>query len=243
MVQRYLAARSRGQATGALLASGLVILMQFSLFLFIGVALYVFYQDYPARDPAGVYRLAPDEVFAYFIVHYLPVGYLGLVVAAIFSAAMGTLSGSLNASASTTVNDLYRPLFKSTDEQRLLRLSKVLTAGWGALQMAVALGATKLQESVVTNALRIASFTTGLVLGLFLLGILTRKVGQSAAFVGLLSGLAAVSAVAFTGLVAWPWYALVGSFTVFVAGNAAAWLMPALGAKPQSVVLEPDVLG
>jgi SSS family transporter len=226
MVQRYLAARSRKQATAALLASGLVILVQFALFLFIGVSLYVFYQDYTPSLSPGRSRLLPDEAFAYFIVHYLPTGILGVVVAAIFSAAMGTLSGSLNASASTTVNDLYRPWAPEADEARLLRLSKMLTAVWGGLQMAVAVGATRLQDSVVNNALKIASFTTGLVLGLFLLGILTRKVNQSAAFVGLLTGLAAVSAVAFSGLVAWPWYALVGSFTVFVAGNAAARVLP-----------------
>jgi SSS family transporter len=226
MVQRYLSARSRAQATAALIASGFVILAQFALFLFIGVSLWVFYQDYIPRLDSGV-ALAPDEVFAYFIVHYLPMGILGLVVAAIFSAAMGTLSGSLNASASTTVNDLYRPLFPATDERRLLQLSRALTAAWGVLQMTVALGATRLEGSVVTNALKIASFTTGLVLGLFLLGIVTTRVGQTAAFAGLLAGLAAVSTVAFTGLVAWPWYALVGSFTVFAVGNAAAWVLPA----------------
>ena len=106
MVQRYLSARSQRQAAGALVASGLVILAQFALFLFIGVGLFVFYQVYPPEAS----RLSPDDAFAYFIVHYLPVGVKGLVIAAIFAAAMGTLSGSLNASASTMVNDLYRPI-------------------------------------------------------------------------------------------------------------------------------------
>jgi SSS family transporter len=242
MVQRYLAARSQRQATGALLASGLVIVAQFALFLFIGVSLYVFYQDYTPSLGPGRPVLRPDEVFAYFIVNYLPTGILGLVVAAIFSAAMGTLSGSLNASASTTVNDLIRPWIPEADEAWLLRLSKTLTAAWGGLQMAVAAGATRLEDSVVNNALKIASFTTGLVLGLFLLGILTRRVGQSAAFVGLVTGLAAVSAVAFSGLVAWPWYALVGSSTVFLAGSVAAWVLPSGLEKSQPADLQSDLL-
>jgi len=242
MVQRYLSARSRTQATVALIASGFVVFAQFALFLFIGVSLWVFYQDHIPRLSFGRV-LAPDEVFAYFIVHYLPTGILGLVIAAIFSAAMGTLSGSLNASASTTVNDLYRPLFPATDERQLMRLSRVLTAGWGILQMAVALGATRLEGSVVTNALKIASFTTGLVLGLFLLGILTRRVGQAAAFVGLLAGLAAVSTVAFAGLVAWPWYALVGSFTVFAAGNTAALVLPVADELSEPGQLQADLPG
>jgi SSS family transporter len=240
MVQRYLSARSRRQATAALVASGFIIFAQFALFLFIGVSLYVFYRDYAPSLSPGSAGLGRDEVFAYFIVHYLPTGILGLVVAAIFSAAMGTLSGSLNASASTTVNDLYRPFAPAADERWLLRLSRVLTAVWGGLQMLVAFGATRLEDSVVTNALRIASFTTGLVLGLFLLGILTRRVGQTAAFVGLLAGLAAVSTVAFTGLMAWPWFALVGSFTVFAVGNLAALILPAPRTRAPALRLQLD---
>ncbi len=241
MVQRYLSARSQGQAAGALIASGFVVLAQFALFLFIGAALFVFYQDFPPTDSkaAEVVKVEPvkgdaaksdvaeadharmeipkDREFAYFIVHYLPTGLLGLVVAAIFSAAMGTLSGSLNASAATTVNDLYRPLVPKADDRHLLYVSKGLTAFWGAGQMAMAMGATHLQENVVVNALAIASFTTGIVLGLFLLGIFT-KVPQPAALIGLLAGLGAVSYAKFGTSLAWPWYALVGSSTVVVTG-------------------------
>ena len=80
-------------------------------------------------------------------------------------------------------------------------------------------------------------------LGLFLLGILTRRVGQAAAFVGLLAGLAAVSTVAFAGLVAWPWYALVGSFTVFAVGNAAALFLPVANPIPEPGHLQTDLPG
>jgi SSS family transporter len=220
MVQRYLAARSQRQAAGALIASGLIVLAQFALFLFIGAALYVFYRDFPPSPP-----VARDREFAYFIVHYLPTGVLGVVVAAVFSAAMGTLSGSLNASAATTVNDLYRPFVPKADERHLLRVSKVLTAVWGLAQMAMAFAAIRLQSNVVANALAIASFTTGIVLGLFLLGIFT-KVGQPAALTGLLAGVAAVSAAKFATPLAWPWYALVGSSTVFLVGLVVGQLLP-----------------
>lgn len=221
MVQRYLSARSQRQAAGALVASGLVILAQFSLFLFIGVALAAFYSVHPPSRP-----LLPDEVFAHFIVNYLPVGITGVVVAAIFSAAMGTLSGSLNASAATTVNDLYRPLTGRKDETHLMRVSKVLTAVWGVVLVFTALGATRLQDNVVNNALAIASFTTGIILGLFLLGILTKHVGQAAALVGMIAGVAAVSTAKFGTSLAWPWFALVGSSTTFVVGLGAAVFLP-----------------
>ncbi|MFO0907816.1 MAG: sodium:solute symporter [Isosphaeraceae bacterium] len=221
MVQRYLSARSERQAAGALIASGLVIFIQFAFFLFIGVSLAAFYQDFqPTR------ALGRDEEFAYFIVNYLPVGITGIVIAAIFSAAMGTLSGSLNSSASTTVNDLYRPLTRIEDEKHLLRVSRLLTAVWGAAQIGVALGATGLQDNVVNVALAIASFTTGIILGVFLLGILTTRVGETAALIGLLSGASAVTFARFGTPLAWPWFALVGSSTVFVVGYLASYVFP-----------------
>lgn len=209
MVQRYLSARSERQAAGALVASGFVVFAQFALFLLIGVSLWVFYQD-----PA----MKPDRVFSRFIVENMPTGLLGLVIAAIFSAAMSTLSGSLNASASAIVNDLYRPLTGITDESRLMRVSRVMTVVWGVVLIVVAVWAIGLKDSVVNNALAIASFVTGILLGLFLLGILTRRVGQSAALTGMVAGVAAVSYAKFGTPLAWPWFALVGSSTVISIG-------------------------
>jgi len=221
MVQRYLSARSQWQAAAALVSSGVVIFAQFALFLMIGVALDAFYQAHP---PAA--RLGPDDVFAYFLVHYLPVGVTGLIIAAIFSAAMGTLSGSLNAAAATTVNDLYRPLTGRADESHLMRVSRALTALWGLVLMMTALAATRLQDNVVNNTLAIASFTTGIVLGLFLLGVLTSRVGEPPALVGLVAGVLAVSCAKFATPLAWPWFALVGSATVFLVGLAASVILP-----------------
>ena len=167
MVRRYLSARSQRQAAMALVASGFVILAQFALFLFIGTSLWAFYGVFP--PPGGIVR--SDEAFTYFIIHYLPTGVLGLVIAAIFSAAMGTLAGSLNSSASTIVNDLYRPFTGQSDDRHLLRVGRVMTVVWGVVLSAVAFGAQHLKENVVNNALAIASFVSGILLGLFLLGI------------------------------------------------------------------------
>jgi solute:Na+ symporter, SSS family len=228
MVQRYLSARSQRQAAGALVASGFVILTQFALFLFIGVSLWVFYGVFPPADTT----LRSDEMFTYFIIHYLPTGVLGLVIAAIFSAAMGTLAGSLNSSASTIVNDLYRPFSGQSDERHLLRVGRVMTVVWGGVLTAVAFGARRLEDNVVNNALAIASFVSGILLGVFLLGILTRRVGQSAALDGVLAGLGAVSYAKFQTDLAWPWFALVGSSTVYAVGLAASYIVPAQSAAP-----------
>src|SRR5262249_28231611 len=189
------AASRRSSPRRALVASGFVRSAPFALFLLLGASLWVFYEDPGLRS---------DRVFARFIVTYLPTGVLGLVLAAVFSSAMGTLAGSLNSAASAMVNDLYKPLTGRTDERHLLRLSRALTVVWGVVLMSCAFAATHLKDSVVSNALAIASFVTGILLGLFLLGILTRRVGQAAALVGMIAGVVAVSSVKFGTEVAWP---------------------------------------
>ena len=235
MVQRYLSARSQRQAAVALVASGFVVLAQFALFLFIGVSLWVFYRQFPPTAGGG--SAVPgfersDEAFSYFIVHYLPTGLLGLVIAAVFSASMGTLAGSLNSSASSIVNDLYRPLTGRDDERHLVRVSRGMTVVWGVVLAAVAFGARLLQDNVVNNALAIAGLVSGILLGLFLLGILTHRVGQTAAMAGVITGIAAVLFAKFGTPLAWPWFALVGSSTVFAVGLAASLVVPAPSDKP-----------
>ena len=108
MVQRYLCARNQREAGRAVWMSGVVVFLQFALFLLIGVGLYVFYQAFP---PAVAFD-RPDRVFVRFIVEQLPRGMVGLVIGAIFAAAMSTLSGSLNSSATAAVTDFYRPLVR-----------------------------------------------------------------------------------------------------------------------------------
>jgi Na+/proline symporter len=160
-----------------------------------------------------------DEVFGYFIVHYLPTGIIGLLIAAVLSAAMSTLSSSLNSSASAVVNDFYRPLRPGRDERHYLIVSRSMTSVWGVCQMAVALfAAAALERSVIEMVLSIAGFTTGMVLGLFLLGRMGRPVRSEAALVGLVAGFLTVLGVKLGTSIAWPWYAPIGTLmTVAVA--------------------------
>jgi SSS family transporter len=224
MVQRYLSARSERQAAGALVVSGFVILVQFALFLVLGVALWVFYKGE---------AIPKDREFATFIRDYLPTGLLGLVVAAVFSVTMSTLSGALSASASSTINDLYLPLRPEADKNRLVGLSKAITVLWGLVYIGVAIGAMGLEASVIDNALAIASFVMGPLLGLFLLGILTKSVGERAAFAGLLAGIAATSAVKFLTPVAYPLFSVVGAGTVFLVALLVNPLLPQTAPKPE----------
>lgn len=234
MVQRYLCSRSLTQARAALISSGVVVLFQFLLFLLIGIGLYVASRHGEFQVPDGTRN---DEVFGMFIVNHLPQGVVGLVVAAVLAAAMSTLSSSLNSSANALVADFYRPLRPEKSERTYLQISRVMTLIWGLAQMAVALVASGLQgqRGVIDQVLAVAGFSTGMILGLFILGSLRRPVRSIAALVGLVIGFCAVltfwlPTLLPTGwnvtIVAWPWYAPIGTVTTVVTALLYDFLRP-----------------
>lgn len=221
MVQRYLCAKNARQATLALLTSGGVILVQFVLFLLIGVMLFVFYQKSVALPPEVAAKA--DRVFPHFIVTQLPIGVIGLVVAAIFAAAMSTLSSSLNSLAATAVTDFYRPLFApGKSDRHYLNASRLLTALWGVVQIIVAMIAIAMQGRGVDAVLAVASFTNGPVLGLFLLSTLTQRVGPRGALAGVVTGIGCMAFVWLQLKISWQWYVLIGSMLTWVSGWLAS---------------------
>ncbi len=229
MVQRYLCARNQRDAARALATSGFVVLFQFALFLLIGVGLFVFYQVFPPDVPFD----RADRVFARFIVEELPSGVLGLVLGAVFAAAMSTLSSSLNSSATATVNDFYRPLFgRGASSSRLLQLTRSFTVVFAVVQVGVAISGQWLSKTVVENVLTIAGFTTGITLGVFLLGLLVPGASQRAALTGFGLGLLIMSAVAFGTSLAWPWYTVVGSSATLGIGSLASRIWPSVEPSP-----------
>ncbi len=223
MVQRYLSARNLPDARRALWVSGFVVAAQFALFLLIGVALYCFYQLNP---PAVPFERA-DRVFGRFILNEMPVGLIGVLLGAVFAAAMSTLSSSLNSCATTAVKDIYSPLAgERATPSRQLRWTRLLTVVFGLVQIAVGIGGQWLNSTVVSSVLGIAGFTTGILLGVFFLGLFARRVGQRAALVGLTVGLVGMSWIFFYTDLAWPWYALVGSIGTYLAGVIASFVLP-----------------
>jgi SSS family transporter len=224
MVQRYLCASSPRQARVALLTSGAVVFAQFTLFLLIGSMLYVYYSGHAPAEMAAFTldgRIQSDRIFPHFIVSHLPPGVVGLVIAAVFAAAMSTLASSLNSSSATSVADFYMPMRPASD-QHYLRVSRWLTAFWGAVQISVALIAIQFSTRVVDEVLGIASFTNGIILGVFLLGTFAPRVRQRAAFAGIIVGTAVMLAVKMFALTSWQWYVLVGSIVTYVTGVLAS---------------------
>jgi SSS family solute:Na+ symporter len=214
MVQRYLCAKNLNQARFALISSGLVVAVQFTLFLLIGIGLFVLNQsgEFPLENGTK-----SDDIFGQFIVQKLPIGLIGLVVAAVLAAAMSTLSSSLNSSSNAFVTDFYRPLVKGRSEEHYVRLSKLMTAIFGVAQITVAVLATfvKNNEGVINQVLEIASLTTGIILGIFLLGLVKRPIASHFAILGIICGMMTVLSVRQFTPVAWPWYSPIGALTTF----------------------------
>jgi SSS family transporter len=216
MVQRLLSARDEAQSRLALLASWAVIFFQFALFLLIGILLFVHYRDAGLAPPAQTDRIYPE-----FVWNHLPPGVAGLVVAAILAAAMANLSAALNSLASTTIVDFYRPLARHRDEAHYLRLGRYATLLWGAVLLGIGILARK-WGGVLVAGLTIASIPLGALLGVFLLGVLTKRVGGRAALAGVAAGLAAIVYVRFLTPIAWTWYVLIGAGATFTAGLLAS---------------------
>src|SRR6266496_905051 len=218
LVQRLLTCRNQRDSQKALIFSGVVVFFQFLLFLTIGVMLFAYYKAYPL----SVALQSNDQIFPTFIVQRLPHGIAGLVIAAIFAAAMSNLSGSLNSLSSTTVLDFYKPLVKPAgSEEQLLSLSRWFTAVWGIVLIAIAMVARK-WGSVLTAGLTIASLVYGPMLGAFLLGVLTKRANQIGVMTGMATSLVFMLLIWYKTPIAWTWYVLFGTAVCFVVGYAVS---------------------
>jgi SSS family transporter len=194
MVQRMLAAKNLGESRLALLSSGVVIFIQFALFLLIGAGLFVFYGMHPGAPglASETWAGSTNRIFPAFIVQEMPVGIAGLLVAAILAAAMSNLSAALNSLSSTTVVDFYMGWRPAANDRERIVVSRASTVLWALVLFAVAIYAvhTGGTGNVVEIGLSIASVAYGCLLGVFLLGTLTRYATQGGAIVGMVTGFA-----------------------------------------------------
>jgi Na+/proline symporter len=202
-----------------------VIFVQFTLFLLIGILLFVYHRDSGQVPPRQTDRIYPE-----FLWRNLAPGLAGLTIAAILAAAMANLSAALNSLSATTVVDFLhgraRPLPRgrgseqsrsSADDTRVLWLARVATVVWAAVLLAIGIMARR-WGSVLEAGLTIASIPSGPLLGVFLLGVLLRKPRSGAAIAGMATGLAAILYVRFQTPVAFTWYVLIGTTVTFCAG-------------------------
>jgi SSS family solute:Na+ symporter len=228
MVQRLLAAKNLRESQWALLASGVVIFVQFTLFLLIGAGLFVYYRQ------AGLtpHVASADRIFPQYIVQQMPAGVSGLMIAAILAAAMSNLSAALNSLASTSMVDFYLLRRPDVSESHKTRLSRMMTLGWAAILLALAI-VSRGSGHVLEIGLSIASVLWGGMLGVFLLGTLTKRATEAGTMTGLLAGVVLnlllwrQSSEIHTTLfgqsivipkIAWTWYVAVGALVTFGVG-------------------------
>jgi len=218
LVQRLLAARNERESRLALFSSWVVVMFQFTLFLMVGVLLFTFYSDNTIKPPAVM-----DKIYPAFIWSYLPTGLAGLVIAAILAAAMSNLSAALNAMASTTIMDFVKPLRPAFADAKLLQLARWATIVWGGILFGIGLLARHV-TSVLEAGLSIASVLYGALLGVFLLGVLTKKPGEWAAIIGMSAGL--LTTIILQHFVAYTWFVISGSLVTLAVGYLAGFFFP-----------------
>ena len=221
LVQRILTCKNQRDGQKALILSGFVVLFQFVLFLTIGLMLFAYYQTHPKPVIAS-----NDAIFPAFIVSTLPHGISGLVIAAIFAAAMSNLSASLNSLASTTVLDFYAPMSGGgKSDTHLLKVSRWATAGWGLVLIGVAILARS-WGSVFTAGLTIASLVYGPMLGAFALGVFTTRATTRGLIAGMAVSLGTMWMIWFNTKLAWTWYVLLGCAICITVGYIASLAGP-----------------
>jgi SSS family transporter len=231
IVQRLLAARSRRQSAAALVSSGLAVLFLFAMFLTLGVMLWAYY-----RVPSAVFG-RPDRIYPTFIVTHMPHGISGLLIAAILAAAMSNLSAALNSLSSSAVMDFgllnwyarLRPQAvgdESQNDKQRMGFARVATFGWALVLFALAIVALHKVGRVVEVGLQIASVAYGALLGVFLLGVLTRRANQIGAMAGMLCGFV-VELYLWRGThVPWTWWVMIGTVVTFSVGWIASAFLP-----------------
>jgi solute:Na+ symporter, SSS family len=219
IVQRLLAARNQRQSALALVLSGIAIFFLFALFLLLGLMLFAYY-----LLPTSHFGTA-DRIYPTFIVTKMPHGISALLIAAILAAAMSNLSAALNSLSSSTILDFYLRLRPQTPESRKMYLSRLSTVMWATVLFILAVLSLRSVGRVVEVGLQIASIAYGAMLGVFLLGVLTRRATQNGAMPGMICGFATeVYLWQFTH-VPWTWWVAIGTVVTFVVGFAAssAW--------------------
>ncbi len=218
IVQRLLACSSKRESQKALMLDATLIVLQFAFFLVLGIGLFAYYHGASVRQ-LGL--STSDELFPYFIIHDLPFGLAGLMIAGIIASAMGTLSTSITALASSTYLDIVKPLRRGAPATPPveMRWSRGLTLVWGIALIGGAMMFTQTKDPVVELGLSIASFTYGALLGTFFLGLLFRRTDALDAYAGFIASILVMIAILRFTMIAYTWHTVIGCSVALVVGN------------------------
>jgi sodium-coupled monocarboxylate transporter 8/12 len=221
-VQRYLTAKSLKEAQRGLWIKLALVLPVTAVFFGTGLILYAFYQVHGDPLEAKLIRKA-DQILPFFVVTQLPAGFPGLFIAAIYAASMSTISAGLNSLTSASLVDFYQRLWPrpNPDEQVQLRFARYLTLGYGALVIALAF-LVQFLGTLLEASNSVIGLVGGPMLGLFGLGILTRRTTARGALIGWVVGVAVLVPICFATEVSFLWYSMIGCLTTMLVGSLAS---------------------
>lgn len=226
LTQRMLTCRNLRQSRWSLILTGVIDFPIVITYLLIGTGLWALYEVVGPALPAG-YAADPDLIFPHYIVTVLPPGVRGLLIASIFAAAMSSLDSSINALASSAIMDIYRPFVRpGRSEKHYLAASRVFVAVFCVLLIGAALALEKIPGGKLWLGFKVTGFTYGALLGIFLLGVLTKKSNDRMNIYAMVTSPLVLLAFTLaerhlfpgTTLLAWPWYVVVGTVWTFFWG-------------------------
>ncbi len=226
VVQRYLTTADERSAARAIGINALMAPLAQAMFFAIGTGLFAFYSQHPGRVDV---TLANDTIFPWYIVHEMPAGVAGLLVAAIFAASQSTISSSLNSIATAFVTDFAKRLRPGYGDRRLLRIAQGVTVvvGLAGIGGALWLGQSGEIKSLWETFLAILGLFGGTISGMFLLGIFVSRANSQGALAGSVASAAAVFAIYWFQILNFWWYGFVGIAVCVVVGSLASLLFPA----------------
>ena len=226
LTQRMLTCKSLKQSQKALILTGLLDFPIVFTYLLIGTALYCLYDVLGHTLPAA-FAADPDTIFPYFIMTALPAGIRGLLIASIFAAAMSSLDSAINALSSSAIMDIYKPYIRpDASEKHYLKVSRLFVAGFCLVLIVSALLLNNIPGGKLWLGFKVTGFTYGALLGVFLLGVLTKRSNDRMNLWAMISSflllltLTLIEQFCLGGetLLAWPWYVVVGTIWTFLFG-------------------------
>ncbi len=226
-VQRYHTAKSEKEAKFSALFGGYLFIPVSAVFFLIGTALYAYYQVYPELLPADI---KADYVFPFFIVNELPVGLTGLLIASIFAAGMSTVATSVTSSSTIILTDYYKRLRKKVSDREQLVVLKISSVIVGIIGIIVAIAMLGV-DSILDAWWKLSSIFSGGMLGLFLLGYISRKARNVEAVIGCVCGIIVIGWISASQWIGLPdphiheYMAIVlGTIVIFLVGFLLACL-------------------
>ena len=228
VLQRYFTAKSEQECSRSLKAYSIILIPYNFALVFMGVFLFAFYHQHPELAKG---MPSTDSVLAYFAVHQLPRLLATLLTASIFAASMGVMSAGINSLSTCSVVDFYRRMWKKeASDAELVRAGRIFTVLWGAVATVGALYAGRLGKLALAFG-KIQGFVSGVMLGIFLLGIFFRRTNAVGTIVGSIAGMASVCYVAFRTDISFFWYGCISCLVTIAVG----YTISSIGGKPVGV--------